>query len=69
MKEFFSVLEVSKLLDLSRSSVLNYIRSGKLKAIQVGKIYIISKENFGEFLKEQKTRKKHVKQNQTTLEF
>ncbi|MGA7723493.1 MAG: helix-turn-helix domain-containing protein [Ignavibacteriaceae bacterium] len=69
MKEFFSVLEVSKLLDLSRSSVLNYIRSGKLKAVQVGKIYIISKENFGEFLKDQKTKKKHPKQNQTTFDF
>lgn len=69
MKEFFSVLEVSKLLNLSRSSVLYYIRSGKLKAVQVGKIHIISKENFGEFLKEQKTRKKHIKENQTTLEF
>jgi excisionase family DNA binding protein len=69
MKEFFSVLEVSKLLDLSRSSVLNYIRSGKLKAVQVGKIYIISKENFGEFLKDQKNKKKHPKQNQTTFDF
>jgi excisionase family DNA binding protein len=69
MKEFFSVLEVSKLLNLSRSSVLYYIRSGKLKAVQVGKIYIISKENFGEFLKKQKNKKKHIKQNQTTLEF
>ena len=69
MKEFFSVLEISKLLNLSRSSVLYYIRSGKLKAVQVGKIYIISKENFGEFLKEQKGKKKHKKQDQTTLEF
>lgn len=69
MKEFFSVLEVSKLLSLSRSSVLYYIRSGKLKAVQVGKIYIISKENFGEFLKEQKSRKKHIKENQTSLDF
>jgi excisionase family DNA binding protein len=69
MKEFFSVLEVSKLLNVSRSSVLNYIKSGKLKADQVGKIHIISRENFGEFLKEQNTRKKHIKENQTTLEF
>lgn len=69
MKEFFSVLEVSKLLNVSRSSVLNYIKSGKLKAVQVGKIHIITKENFGEFLQEQSTRKKHIKENQTTLEF
>jgi excisionase family DNA binding protein len=69
MKEFFSVLELSQLLDISRSSVLNYIRSGKLKAVQVGKIHIISKENLAEFLKDQKNRKKHTKQNQTTLDL
>jgi len=69
MKEFFSVLEVSKLLNVSRSSVLYYIKSGKLKAIQVGKIHIISKENFGEFLKEHSARKKHMKENQATFDF
>lgn len=69
MKEFFSVLEVSKLLKLSRSTVLYYIKTGKLKAEQVGKIYIISQEAFGDFLKDHKTRKKKKKQNQTRLEF
>ncbi len=69
MKEFFSVLEVAKLLKLSRSTVLYYIKAGKLKATQVGKIYIISQEDFGEFLKNHKLKKKSKKQNQTSLEF
>jgi excisionase family DNA binding protein len=69
MKEFFSVMEVAKLLKLSRSSVLYYIKAGKLKATQVGKIYIISQEDFGEFLKDHKSKKKKKKPNQTSLEF
>jgi excisionase family DNA binding protein len=69
MKEFFSVLEVSQLLKLSRSTVLYYIKSGKLKAEQVGKIYIIPQEAFGDFLKDHKTKKKTKKVNQTRLEF
>ena len=69
MIEFFSVNEISKLLKISHSSVLYYIKTKKLKATQVGKIYIISKEDFGEFLKEHKSKKKHLKENQTTFEF
>ncbi len=69
MKEFFSVLEVAKLLNLSRSAVLYHIKSGNLKSNRVGKIYIISKEDFGEFLKEHKIGKKHQKINQTSLDF
>lgn len=69
MKEFFSVLDISKLLKLSKSSVIYYIKSGQLRAFQVGKVYVISKEDFGEFLKKHKAKKKHIKENQTTLEF
>lgn len=70
MKEFFSVQEVSKLLSISHSGVLYHIRSGKLKATQVGKIYIISKEQFGEFLKlHRNSKKKTAKSSQTKLNF
>lgn len=69
MRDFFSVLEVASLLKISRSSVLYKINTGKLKASRVGKIYIISKEDFGDFLKTHNAKKKVVKQNQTTLEF
>ncbi len=70
MKEFFSVEEVAKLLHISHSGVLYHIKKGKLKADQVGKIYIISKENFGEFLKKHReSKKKSEKSSQTKLNF
>ena len=70
MKEFFSVEEVAKLLEISHSGALYHIRAGNLKAQQVGKIYIISKENFGDFLKQQKEgKKKSDKSEQTRLNF
>jgi excisionase family DNA binding protein len=69
MKEFFSVQEVAKLLNLSHSGVLYHVRSGKLKAQQVGKIYIISKEDFGDFLKKHRETKKKEKAAQTKLDL
>lgn len=57
MKELFSVQEVAQLLDMSHSGVLYHIKNGSLKSTQVGKIYIITKEDFADFLKEQKKEK------------
>ena len=58
MKEFFSVEEVAKILKISHSGVLYHIKKGKLKATRVGKIYVITQENFGNFLKHHKEEKK-----------
>lgn len=69
MKDFFSVQEIAVLLKISKSSVLYYIKTKKLKAIRVGKIYIISRENFGIFLKEQRTKKKNNGENQPRFDF
>ena len=71
MKEFFSVEEVAKLLNISHSGVLYHIRAGNLKAQQVGKIYIITQEDFGDFLKHHRGGKKKKKKstNQTKLDF
>lgn len=69
MKEFFSVQEIAKLLNLSRSTILYYINAGKLKAVRVGKVYVISRENFGNFLKEHRHSKKETGENQTHLDF
>ena len=69
MKEFFSVKEVAKLLNVSHSAVLYHVRSGKLKAQQVGKIYIISKEDFGDFLKKHRESKNKSKAVQTKLDL
>lgn len=69
MREFFSVQEVAKLLNVSHSAVLYHIRSKKLKAQQVGKIYIISKEDFGDFLKKHREPKKKSKIIQPKLDL
>ncbi len=58
MKELFSVQEVAKLLDMSHSGVLYHIKNGTLKSTQVGKIYVITKEDFADFLKEKSKGKK-----------
>ena len=63
MKELFSVQEVAKLLEMSHSGVLYHIKNGSLKSTQVGKIYIISKEDFADFLKVQKKEKKSKKKS------
>jgi excisionase family DNA binding protein len=69
MKEFFSVQEVAKLLNISHAAVLYHVHSGKLRAQQVGKIYIISKEDFGDFLKKHREPKKKEKVIQTKLDL
>lgn len=69
MKELFSVQEVAKLLDMSHSGVLYHIKNGSLKSTQVGKIYIISKEDFADFLKVKKKEKKTKKKSDEPLLF
>lgn len=69
MKDFFSVQEVAKLLDMSHSGVLYHIKNGTLKSTQVGKIYIITKEDFADFLKEKTKEKKQKKKPEEPLLF
>lgn len=52
---------------MSHSGVLYNINKGKLKATQVGKIYIIRKEDFADFLKEQKKEKQKKKPDEPRL--
>jgi excisionase family DNA binding protein len=67
MREFFSVKEVAKLLDVSHTTVLYHIKSGNLQAEQVGKIYIISKDDFADFLKVQKNKPKRKRGEDLSL--
>jgi len=46
-KRFFSTSEVAEILGISRVSVFNRIKSGKIKAEKIGRNYIIPKENLG----------------------
>lgn len=53
--EFYTVEQVAELLKVHWQTVLNYIKSGKLKAVKLGKGYRISKEAFNEFIKDNQT--------------
>lgn len=48
--EFLTVEQVAELLQVHWQTVLNYIKSGKLKALRLGKGYRISKEEFNKFI-------------------
>ena len=44
------VIEVAKRLGVNNNTIRRLIRAGELKAIQVGKVFRISEDNFTEFL-------------------
>jgi excisionase family DNA binding protein len=43
--KFYSTPEVAKILGISRIAVFKKIKSGKLKAMKVGKGYVVAKED------------------------
>lgn len=45
---FLTVIEVAKMLGISRIAVFNKIKQGKLKAVKNGRRYLISKDEFGQ---------------------
>ena len=49
-KNYYSTIEVGKILHLSRVAVLKRVKSGKIKGERVGKNYIISHESLLEAL-------------------
>ena len=49
-KDFYSTTEVAQILNLSRVSVFNRIKKGKLKATKVGRNFIVSHEEILEAL-------------------
>ncbi len=54
--EFYTVEQVADLLKVHWQTVLNYIKSGKLKAVKLGKGYRISKEAIDDFIKNNQTK-------------
>jgi excisionase family DNA binding protein len=52
---FLTVEQVTELLQVHWQTVLNYIKSGKLKALRLGKGYRINKVDFEKFIKTNKT--------------
>jgi excisionase family DNA binding protein len=63
MKEYITVREVGKALDKSKDWVYRHIWAGNLKAILVGKQYIIAREDFEEFKRFYESEKKRTKKN------
>jgi excisionase family DNA binding protein len=49
-KDFYSTAEVAQILNISRVSVFNRIKSGKLKATKVGRNFIVTHEELLEAL-------------------
>jgi len=52
---FLTVEQVAELLQVHWQTVLNYIKSGKLEAVRLGKGYRISEEAINKFVKTNKT--------------
>lgn len=52
---FNTVEQVAELLQVHWQTVLNYIKSGKLKALRLGKGYRITKVDLDKFIKSNKT--------------
>ncbi|MEA1883876.1 MAG: helix-turn-helix domain-containing protein [Thermotogota bacterium] len=48
-KEYYTVQQISQLLDLHEKTIQRYIREGKIKAKKVGKSWRVTKENLDEF--------------------
>lgn len=46
----YTVLEVAEILSVTRRTIYNYIDSGQLKAIKIGKYWRITEDNLKNFL-------------------
>lgn len=49
-KQYLSTIELAKLLGISRIAVFKKIKTGKIKAIKVGRNYIIDKKEIANIL-------------------
>jgi len=49
-KQFYNVEALSKMLKIPPETVRKYINRGRLKAIKIGKRYLVSEENLQKFL-------------------
>jgi excisionase family DNA binding protein len=49
-KEFLSTIELAKILGLSRIAVYKRIKQGKIKAIKVGRNFVIETKELGDIL-------------------
>lgn len=57
-KEFITTTELAKILGISRIAVFNRIKRGQIKAIRVGRNFIIPKDSIPEILGQALSREK-----------
>lgn len=56
--DFLSTTELAKLLGISRIAVFKKIKQGKIKAVKVGRNYVINKKNLADIFGNVLTKKK-----------
>ena len=49
-KQFLSTAELAKILKISRVAVFKKIKEGKIKAVKVGRNFVIEKKDLGEIV-------------------
>ena len=60
-KRFLSTTELGKILGISRVAVYKKIKAGRIKAIRVGRNFVIDRRDLGGILNEELTDKEKVK--------
>lgn len=58
MEKFLTVEQIASQLQIHWQTVLQYIKSGKLRAVKLGRGYRVEQSDFDEFIESLKTKKK-----------
>ena len=56
-KQFLSTTELAKILGISRVAVFKKIKKGEIKAVKVGRNFVIDKKDLGNILGKELTKK------------
>lgn len=56
-KDFFTTSELAKIMGISRIAVFNRIKNGKIKAIRIGRNWLIPKEEIEDHVGKELTKK------------
>lgn len=51
MKKYLTTTELAKIMGISRIAVFKKVKSGKIKAVKVGRAYVIERKNLPDTLK------------------
>lgn len=57
----YTVDEIMQLLSVSRETVYNWIRAGKIAAVRIGRQYRVTKEHYDKFIKDHTVNYKGLK--------